>query len=63
MDPKEEGAIVDWLLGQGCTADSPWVKRLAESPDGVRAGLGEQTLPALWKHLRGVREEALLVFT
>jgi HD-like signal output (HDOD) protein len=54
--------LVDWLLGQGCAADSPQVRRLAESPDGVRAGLGEETLPGMWDDLRGVREEALLVF-
>jgi len=54
--------VVDWLLGQGCAADSPWVQRLAESPDGVRAGLREETLPSLWNDLRTIREEALLVF-
>jgi len=62
LDLLRVADVIDWLLGQGCTADSPWVKRLSESPDGVRAGLGEQTLPALWQHLRSVREEALLVF-
>ena len=55
--------VVDWLLGQGCAADSPWVRRVAESPDGVRVGLGEETLPSLWSDLRAIREEALLVFT
>jgi len=54
--------VVDWLLGQGCAADSPWVSRLADSPDGVRAGLGEETLPSLWSDLRSIREEALQVF-
>jgi putative nucleotidyltransferase with HDIG domain len=54
--------VVDWLLEQRCTADSPWVQRLAESPDGVRVGLGEDTLPSLWSDLRAIREEALLVF-
>lgn len=54
--------VVDWLLGQGCAADSPWVKRLSESPDGVRVGLSEETLPSLWSELRTIREEALLVF-
>ncbi|HEX7598709.1 MAG TPA: HDOD domain-containing protein [Polyangia bacterium] len=53
---------VDWLLGQGCAAHSPQVSRLAESPDGVRAGLVEETLLELWDDLRSVREEALLVF-
>ncbi len=54
--------VVDWLLGQGCDADSAWVERLAESPDGVRVGLSAQTLPSLWDDLRTIREEALLVF-
>jgi HD-like signal output (HDOD) protein len=54
--------VVDWLLGQGCAADSPWVTRLADSPDGVRVGLGEETLSALWSDLRTIREEALHVF-
>jgi hypothetical protein len=35
---------------------------LADSPDGVRAGLGEETLPSLWSDLRSIREEALQVF-
>jgi putative nucleotidyltransferase with HDIG domain len=54
--------VVDWLLGQGCPADSPWVARLAASPDGVRAGLAADTLPALWSDLRAIRAEALDVF-
>jgi HD-like signal output (HDOD) protein len=54
--------VVDWLLGQGCAADSPWVRRLADSPDGVRAGLGDETLPSLWSDLHSIREEALQVF-
>ena len=54
--------VVDWLLGQGCDANSPWVQRLADSPDGVRVGLSEETLPSLWSNLRTIREEALLVF-
>jgi HD-like signal output (HDOD) protein len=55
--------VVDWLLAKGCDADSPWVQRLAQSPDGVRAGLCEETLPSLWDNLRTIRQEALLVFT
>jgi len=54
--------VIDWLLGQGCPADSPWVERLAASPDGVRAGLAAETLPSLWKDLRAIRNEALQVF-
>jgi putative nucleotidyltransferase with HDIG domain len=54
--------VVDWLLGQGCPADSPWVARLAGSPDGFRAGLGPDTLPSLWRDLRAIREEALQVY-
>jgi HD-like signal output (HDOD) protein len=54
--------VVDWLLGQGCPADSPWVARLAAGPDGIRAGLSADTLPSLWKDLRSIREEALQVF-
>jgi HD-like signal output (HDOD) protein len=54
--------VVEWLLGQGCAADSPWVRRLADSPDGVRVGLGEETLPLLWSDLRTIRAEALQVF-
>lgn len=54
--------VVDWLLEQGCAADASHVRRLAASPDGVRAGLGEETLPALWDDLRTIRQEALLLF-
>jgi putative nucleotidyltransferase with HDIG domain len=54
--------VVDWLLGQGCPANSPWVQRLGTSPDGVRAGLCADTLPSLWGDLRSIREEALHVF-
>ena len=54
--------VVDWLLGNGCAADSPSVRRLVDSPDGVRVGLSETTLPSLWSDLRGIREEALQVF-
>jgi putative nucleotidyltransferase with HDIG domain len=54
--------VVDWLLGQGCPAHSPWVERLATSPDGFRAGLCADTLPSLWSDLRAIREEALHVF-
>lgn len=55
--------VVDWLLGQGCPADSPWVARLAAGPDGIRAGLAPDTLPSLWSDLRAIRQEALQVFT
>jgi HD-like signal output (HDOD) protein len=54
--------VVDWLLGQGCAADSPRVMRLADSPDGVRVGLGEETLSSMWSDLRGIRAEAVQVF-
>jgi putative nucleotidyltransferase with HDIG domain len=54
--------VVDWLLAQGCDSGSPWVARLAGSPDGVRAGLGEETLPSLWADLQAARKEALQVF-
>jgi len=54
--------VVDWLLGQGCPATSPWVARLAKSPDGVGAGLCADTMPSLWSDLRAMREEALHVF-
>ena len=54
--------VVDWLLGKGCPADSPWVARLATSPDGLRAGLCADTLPSLWSDLRAIRQEALHVF-
>jgi HD-like signal output (HDOD) protein len=62
LDVLRLADVVDWLLGQGCAADSPWVQRLAESPDGVRVGLSEGTLPSLWRDLRTIREEALQVF-
>lgn len=55
--------VVDWLLGQGCDADSPWVERLSESPDGVRVGLGRDTLASLWRDLGAARSEALHIFT
>ncbi len=54
--------VIDWLLAQGCAADSAWVARLASSPDGVRAGLAADTLPAVWQDLRAIRDEALQVF-
>jgi putative nucleotidyltransferase with HDIG domain len=54
--------VVDWLLGRGYAAGAPQVRRLAHSPDGVRAGLREETLPELWDDLRRIRHEALLVF-
>lgn len=54
--------VVDWLLGQGCPATSPWVARLTASPDGIRAGLCADTLPSLWNDLRVLRDEALHVF-
>jgi hypothetical protein len=54
---------VDWLLAQAHDADSPHVQKLAQSPDGIRAGLTEATLMELWNDLRTVRREALSVFT
>ena len=54
--------VVDWLLGQGCPANSPWVERVAASPEGFRAGLCADTLPSLWIDLRAIRLEALHVF-
>ena len=54
---------VDWLLAQAHDADSPHVQKLAQSPDGIRAGLSEATLMELWNDLRAVRREALSVFT
>lgn len=62
LDLLRVADVVDWLLSQGCPADSPWVARLATSPDGSRAGLGPDTLPSLWGDLRSIREEALQVF-
>ena len=62
LDLLRVADVVEWLLGQGCPADSPWVERLAASPDGCRAGLSADTLPSLWSDLRAVREEALHVF-
>jgi putative nucleotidyltransferase with HDIG domain len=52
----------DWLLEQHHDADSPHVRKLAQSPDGTRAGLNEATLMELWSDLRAVRREALSVF-
>jgi HD-like signal output (HDOD) protein len=54
--------VVDWLIGQGCPAESPWVSRLAAGPDAIRAGLSAAALPALWDGLRSIRQEALDVF-
>jgi putative nucleotidyltransferase with HDIG domain len=54
--------VVDWLLEQGCSADASQARRLADSPNGVRAGLGKDTLPALWDDLRTLRQEAVLLF-
>ncbi|MGB8297744.1 MAG: HDOD domain-containing protein [Polyangia bacterium] len=53
---------VDWLLQQRHDADSEHVRKLAQSPDGTRAGLNEKTLMELWDDLRTVRREALSVF-
>jgi hypothetical protein len=53
---------VDWLLEQQHDADSPHVRKLAQSPDGTRAGLSEADLVNLWDDLRAVRTEALLLF-
>ena len=53
---------VDWLLQQRHDADSEHVRKLAQSPDGTRAGLNETTLMELWDDLRTVRREALSVF-
>ena len=50
------------LLQQHHDADSEHVKKLAQSPDGTRAGLNETTLMELWDDLRTVRREALSVF-
>ena len=54
---------VDWLLERAHDADSPHVQKLAQSPDGTRAGICESTLTELWNDLRAVRREALSVFT
>ena len=62
LDLLRVADVVDWLLAQGCAADSPWVERLVASPDGVRVGLARDTLPTLWNDLRAIREEALQVF-
>jgi putative nucleotidyltransferase with HDIG domain len=62
LDLLRVADVVDWLLGQGCPAQSPWVTRLAAGPDAIRAGLSAATLPALWDGLRSIRQEALHVF-
>jgi putative nucleotidyltransferase with HDIG domain len=54
--------VVDWCLGQGCTALSSQVCRISESPDGVRLGLDHSTLPSLWDHLCALRLAALQAF-
>ncbi len=53
---------VDWLLEQHHDTDSPHLRKLAESPDGTRAGLSDATLKEFWDDLRTVRQEALSVF-
>jgi len=53
---------IEWLLGQGASGDSPAGRRLANSPDGVRAGLSEGKLVALWDDLLLVRHEAISIF-
>jgi putative nucleotidyltransferase with HDIG domain len=53
---------VDWLLQQQQDTDSEHVQKLAQSPDGIRAGLSEAILMELWDDLRSVRREALSVF-
>lgn len=54
--------VVDWCLGHSCTAQSPQVKRIGDSPDGIRFGLARKTLPDLWDHLHEVRQAALQSF-
>jgi putative nucleotidyltransferase with HDIG domain len=54
--------VVDWRLGQACSAQSEQVSRISDSPDGVRFGLAEGTLPDLWDHLRSVRQAAMVAF-
>jgi hypothetical protein len=54
--------VVDWRLGQACSAHSEQVSRISDSPNGVRFGLAPGTLPDLWEHLRSVRQAALLAF-
>ncbi len=53
---------VEWLLQQHHEADSEHVQKLAQSPDGTRAGLSGSILTELWHDLRAVRREALSVF-
>jgi putative nucleotidyltransferase with HDIG domain len=53
---------VDWLLQQRHDTDSEHVRKLAQSPDGIRAGLSESILMEVWDDLRNVRREALSVF-
>lgn len=62
MDLLRLADVIEWLLAQNCPADSPWVARLADSPDGIRAGLAAETLPSLWNDLRDARAEALQIF-
>lgn len=53
---------IEWILGKNGRADHPDVKRLVNSPDGVRAGLGEAFLFDVWDDLVLMRREALSIF-
>jgi putative nucleotidyltransferase with HDIG domain len=53
---------VDWLLSQARDPEPTVLKNLALSPDGVHAGLGEDTLIDLWEDLRTARAEARSLF-
>lgn len=54
---------IEWILQKNGRADHPQVKRLIDSPDGVRAGLDYSFLFEIWDDLVRLRHEALSIFS
>ena len=52
----------EWLIERGVNRDSPLVKELVRSPEGIRLGIPELDVKDLWNELQLVRDEALSVF-
>jgi putative nucleotidyltransferase with HDIG domain len=53
---------IEWILAKNGRENHPQVKRLINSPDGVRAGLHEGFLFDIWDDLVLLRHEALSIF-
>jgi putative nucleotidyltransferase with HDIG domain len=53
---------IDWMMAKPREVDRVTLRNLALSPDGVYAGLHEETLISLWDDLRAARAEARSLF-